>query len=321
MSSMSGTVPKAWIWHTDSGLEVAEKLKLDLRGSLLTELWSQSLKASAGSTMLQTTISKLTYYDLCIIVLAPEDFTCQKEILGEMVKLGIGIGKYGVDRVFWVLPETHKTFMPDILDGHAPHSYTSLDDISNIAIAMKMMVRTIKPKPKTSPISHEAVIDILGSAVYAHYDDYQSVLTDVLQHLYLPAQFSTKTDVFLFKKIDSHFVEVGFSRHKKNKSFHVDDMTSFVAKAFKDQPQADSIFHDDDEMMYDGEMYVYCKPYESLGYVLTIHLIADQIITGEDLEKASASMVSNARIFKVVQTIIQGRGQYEEAKTPSLSKG
>lgn len=309
------------ILHTSSGQTEAERLLLKFKqtgSSDIIDLWSFIVPKSGLST-LQNIEMEIGNYDFIISVLTVADFqdkgTTKSEIVTELIKLGMGIGSIGAQRVFLVIPEGYKLSLPSIFEGHQPYVYkedTNEQDWGTLAIEIANQVRGFEKRRKSDVVFDRAVIEMLSAAIMSEPLNFQSVLSTLKEHLRPPKNFDKKT-AYLFEKKRSKFIQIGSSdSFRKDLQFKLNDETSYVAAT---HIKKDAMLVSLKEQDLDGSWkYLFCIPISitQFSYVLTIHLRSNVYLKENNLSKPMADLMVNIRLFKALERILEGRKQSEK---------
>jgi hypothetical protein len=316
--------PVACILHTTVGKEEANKLltKFDQFSTYFAvDLWDFA-QLKPGFSKLQQIEIEIAKYDILMLLFTLTDFDESgkptPDLINELVKLGIGLGSIGNQRVFLIIPQGFKKDLPSIFEGHPPYEYTvdtTEKDLGTIAIQIANEIEALDIRLKSDTFYDQAVITMLAAAVLSEPNNFHGVLSSLKESLKPPPGFRTKT-AYLFFKNKGMFIQIGSADSiKSGLNFRVNDETSYVAVAYKENK---GILVSLREKDMDGLWkYLFCIPIllRKVECILTVHLRSNVYLKDTALSKPTAELMVNIRLFKALEHILEGRQQHEKTWT------
>ncbi|KEO83109.1 hypothetical protein [Tumebacillus flagellatus] len=316
---------RACIWHTESGRPAAQKLLVGLNqnsSDLMTNLWSFTPR-SPGLTELQHIQSELDEYDFFIVVLSEGDFQQTSILHGELIKLGMGMGRIGVERVFILLPSQCRAELPSIFDGHEVLEFQSDRARFDNSMGTQMVQISLKIGEIGGRVRYrkldkqidDGVKDLLKCALSYDLSEYQSILESVARN-FIPPTGTTIKIAYLFRRCESGFVKMGASRYEQNREPMTLDEQSFVFEAYSAN---EAKLFTCDQLEWDTGKYdhIFVWPIERQGCALTVHLLSDVILSNS--AEIGAELSVNNRLVATLDYIIGRRNQYERSSRQTIA--
>jgi predicted nucleotide-binding protein len=142
--------PRIFVGSSTERLEIAYAVQENLDHDAQVTVWTQGI-FKLSTTSLDSLIAALDKFDFAIFIFHPDDSTQMRNRTFDTVRdnlifeLGLFIGRFGKDKVFFLIPRTiEKLHLPTDLLGITPGTYDNLREDGNLLASLAPFCNQIR---------------------------------------------------------------------------------------------------------------------------------------------------------------------------------